>query len=121
MMRKSPHFLWLIFFTLPTYAQEEDHVDPGIATITSELCVSLDADNPIQEFYSIGFSHLDFESAKIASDRFGFISNNLLTYSVDYEAETAELHVHLDRTPEPKDIVWWNEYLSSLCGLYHEE
>jgi hypothetical protein len=121
MKGKLTNFLWVFLFASPAFTQIDEHDDHGTASITEELCVTLDAESPIQEFYAIDISHLDFESAKVANDRFGFISNNLLTYSVDFESETAYLQVHLDRTSEPKDIVWWNDYIESLCGLYQPD
>jgi len=121
MTRKLTNFLWILLIGSPAFAQLEGHDDHGTAIITEELCVTLDDEKPIQEFYAIDITHLDFESAKIANDRFGFISNNLLTYSVEFESNTAYLQVHLDRTSEPKDINWWNDYLDSLCGLYQPD
>lgn len=96
-------------------AQEDESY--ATATITTEYCVSLDSEATISEFYEIDISHLHLPSEIEANNKFGYINNNLLTYTVDFEASKAYLHVHLDRTPEPKDIVWWNSYIESLCGL----
>lgn len=107
-------FLALIFASSNSFAQE---IEFGTATVTEDYCVSLDTESPISKHYSIDISHLHLMTALEAVNKFGFISNNLLTYSVDYEAETAYLHVHLDRTPTHQDIIWWNDYVESLCGL----
>ncbi|NOQ75350.1 MAG: hypothetical protein GQ574_25290 [Crocinitomix sp.] len=108
--------LALIFAPMSIFAQDEG-IDYGTATVTEEYCVSLNTEVPISEYYSIDISHLDITTELEAVNNFGFISNNLLTYSVDFAAEKAYLHVHLDRTSAPKDIIWWNEYVNSLCGL----
>ncbi len=96
------------------FSQEEGM---ATATITDEYCVTIDASSPITDFYEIDIAHLGLASEQAALDKMGYISNNLLTYTVDFEAEKAFLQVHLDRTTEPKDIIWWSEYINSLCGL----
>jgi hypothetical protein len=108
--------LVLIFAPTTIFAQDEE-IDYGTATVSEEYCVSLNTESPISEFYSIDISHLHLDTELEAINNFGFISNNLVTYTVDYAAETAYLQVHLDRTSSPKDILWWSEYINSLCGL----
>ncbi len=100
-----------------SFAQYVDEVEYLSASITTEYCVSLDSSSPVGEYYEMDISHLHLSTEKDANDRFGFISNNLLTYVVDFEENKVYLQVHLNRTPEPKDIVWWNSYIDSLCGL----
>ncbi|WP_066758539.1 hypothetical protein [Crocinitomix algicola] len=108
--------LGLVFSPFGLFAQPGDEIPT--ATVTDELCVSIDdTGSPISETYEIDISHLHLHSEKEANDKFGYISNNLLTYTVDFSAEKAYLNVHLDRTSEPKDVVWWNDYIISLCGL----
>ena len=108
--------LALLFAPALIFAQEGE-MDYGTATVTHEYCVNLDTESPISENYLIDISHLHLTTELEAVNNFGFISNNLLTYTVDFEAEQAYLQIHLDRTPTPKDIVWWNAYVTSLCGL----
>lgn len=108
--------LGLIFTPLCSFTQDGD--DLPTATVTEDLCVTIDdTGSPISDLYEIDFSHLHLLSEKEANDKFGFISNNLLTYTVDFSTETAYLNIHIDRTPEPKDVIWWNDYINSLCGL----
>ncbi len=119
-MKLLPHITLLFVVLLaPIYlfSQEEGGIEYESATINDEYCVSLNTDVSISEYYLIDISHLHLHSEKEAKGKFGFICNNLLTYTVDFEAEKAYLQVHLDRTSEPKDIVWWNDYINSLCGL----
>ncbi len=101
----------------PTDLLAQDIITYGDAEITSEFCVTIDTEKPVNQNYIIDISHLDLESEKIANDKFGYICNNLLTYSVDYDSGNAYLEVHLDRTTDPKDVIWWNDYIQSLCGL----
>lgn len=108
--------LSFVFSTI-SFSQTDDGLDYGNATISDHYCVTLDPAQPIQEFYEIDIAHLGLASEKLANDKFGFIENNLLSYTVDFVESKAYLQVHLDRTSEPKDIVWWNEYLTSICGL----
>ena len=109
--------LLLAFVCSSTSMFAQDEIDYATATVTEEYCVSLDTESPISEYYEIDISHLGLTTELEAVGRFGFISNNLLTYTVDFESETAHLHVHLDRTSSPQGITWWNDYVNSLCGL----
>lgn len=101
----------------PTVGLSQHDEGFASATITDEYCVSLDTDLPIAEFYEIDISHLELASETEALNKFGYINNNLLTYTVNFAAEKAYLQIHLDRTAEPMDILWWNDYINSLCGL----
>ncbi|MFT5822167.1 MAG: hypothetical protein ACI8ZM_003423 [Crocinitomix sp.] len=118
MKQLSMTTLLLAFLLAPMsiFAQDEE-IEYGTATVSEAYCVSLNTETPISEYYSIDISHLDVATELEAVNNFGFISNNLLTYTVDFAAEKAYLHVHLDRTSSPKDILWWNDYIISLCGL----
>lgn len=112
---KKALLVFILIAPVMSFAQEDETY--ATATITTEYCVNLDPDAAISEYYEIDISHLHLPSEIEANDKFGHINNNLLTYTVDFEASKAYLHVHLDRTPEPRDIVWWNSYIESLCGL----
>jgi hypothetical protein len=85
------------------------------ATITTENCVTLDATQPLQNFYSIDIAHLGFASEYEAKKHFGHIMNNLVSYHVDFANTKVVLEVHIDRVSSSTDVAWWNEYLSSLC------
>lgn len=90
----------------------------GEATVTDDTyCVSLNADQPVQEYYELNIASQGFTTFEDAHRIYGAISNNLLTYKVDIDNQRVILQVHIDRTEEPQDIVWWNAYLESLCGL----
>lgn len=76
--------------------------------------VSIDTDQPLQEYYLIDISTFGWTSEADAKKRCGYISNNLITYSVeDYSAGLIRLTIHADRTYEPKDVNWWNDYLQT--------
>ena len=107
-------FCFLIASSAAIAQDEESYLS---ATCSDEFCVTLDATSPIQEFYKIDIAPFVFATYEDAQNKFGYISNNLLTYNVDFENNRVILQVHTDRTEAPKDIVWWNDYLESLCGL----
>jgi hypothetical protein len=87
----------------------------GEASIDANYCVKIDATKPLESFYKIEISHLNFASATDAQKVFGSISNNYLTYKVDFANEVAYLQIHAERTKEMKDVIWWNDYIQSLC------
>lgn len=110
-------FLFLIcpfLFANNSFSQ----VDPSYpsATINSEFCVSISMDSPLSEFYTIDISGLSFESETDAINKFGFICNNFITYTVNYSENKVVLHLHLDRTYEPMNLEWWGDYLESRCA-----
>ncbi len=107
-----------LLFLLPFAANAQG--DPStypVATITTEHCVQLDANLPVSDLYQINIAPFGFSTFEAAYNVFGMISNNLLTYTVDILNQKAILEVHLDRTDVPQDIVWWNNYLQSLCAM----
>lgn len=107
----------LSFLTLSSVSFSQDTESLPTASCSEEFCVQLDGSLPIQEFYKIDIGSFEFATYEDAQKKFGYISNNLLTYKVNFADEEVVLQVHTDRTPESQDLVWWNEYLTSLCGL----
>lgn len=105
------------FFSTLSFAQTDEGLDYGNATISEDYCVTIDTDQPIKEFYEIDIAHLHLATEKDADDKFGFIENNLLSYIVDFSESKAYLQIHLDRTVDSEDVVWWNDYIGTLCGL----
>lgn len=87
----------------------------GVGTITSSYCVSIDTSLPLTEFYQIDIAALNFATEIDARKVFGNISNNRLSYKVDFANHVAYLQVHSDRTQYPQDVIWWNNYIASLC------
>lgn len=112
---KCSSILFAICSPLGIFAQDE--IDYGAASISPEYCVLIDADSPVKNFYIIDIDHLHIADEIEAVDKFGHIENNLISYTVDLVEHKAYLELHLDRTSEPKDILWWSAYLNSLCGL----
>lgn len=87
----------------------------GVGTINSTYCVAIDTSVPLVEFYQIDIAALNFATEIDAKKMFGHISNNRLTYRVDFQNHVAYLQIHSDRTEHPQDVVWWNNYIASLC------
>ncbi len=105
----------LFVFSFGSYAQSDNPEATGVATITDSYCITLNDSESIQNFYSIDISALGLETEYDAKKKFGYISNNLLTYKVDFENTKVILEVHVDRTAKPENVAWWNDYLDSLC------
>jgi hypothetical protein len=106
----------LLVFSFGSVAQTDLvlSVETGTATISDSYCVMLDDSKPIQSYYSINIDGM-FESEYEAKKKFGHISNNLLTYKVNWAEKKAVLWVHTERTPKLESVGWWNDYLDSLC------
>ncbi|MBN4073139.1 hypothetical protein JYT74_03750 [Crocinitomix catalasitica] len=110
-------YLSICFLIACSVSIAQDSDSYPAATCSDEFCVQLDPDQAIQEHYKIDIAPFGFATNEAARAKFGYISNNLLTYTVDFDIQRVILTVHTDRTPVPHDITWWNDYIDSLCGL----
>lgn len=114
-LKKTLIPLFLFAFIFSSYTTSEWPTQFGIAKIDANYCVKLDVTKPLESFYKIDISHLNFATETDAQKVFGSISNNYLSYKVDFANQSAYLKIHSERTKEPKDIIWWNDYIQSLC------
>lgn len=104
-----------VLLSTTSFGQTQWPDNYGQGTINTDYCVTIDTTKPLEEFYRIDISHLNFASEADAQKVFGAISNNRLTYKVDFTNQVAYLKVHADRTQHPQDVIWWNNYIDSLC------
>jgi hypothetical protein len=108
----------IVLFVAISFASigfSQDLNKPGKATVTTNFCITLDEASPIQEHYTVNATSLGWTSELDANKACGFHSNNLVSYSADYKNNLLLIQIHTDRTQGKKDIVWWNEYLNSIC------
>ena len=98
-----------------SFSQSTEKIEYGNATIDANYCLVLDTETELQPFYAASASNLGWKDAKDAAKMCGYKSNNLITYSPDYENGRILIQIHADRTRELKDLNWWNEYLMTLC------
>lgn len=108
-------FLFAITAASFSFSQTADEKPAGDATINASFCVELDDAIPVQGFYKADASALGWTSEADAKKACGFHSNNLVSYKQDFANNQILIYIHTDRTSAPHDIVWWNEYLESLC------
>jgi len=104
----------LVALSLASFSFSQS-TDAGSATIDANYCLVLDAASEIQEHYSADATGLNWTSAAHAVKKCGFHTNNLVTYTADYENNRILIHIHTDRTYESRDVIWWNQYLLSIC------
>ncbi len=86
------------------------------ATISANFGLVLDVSTELVEYYKADAAGLNWTSEIEAKKQCGFHSNNLVTFYPDYANKKILIQIHLDRTNEPKDIIWWNAYLQSLTN-----
>lgn len=118
LMTKRIQFLFLSIFCISVSATAQEATEIGNAELSNSYCLTIDEDLPIQEYYQADISEFGFTDEVEAKKVFGTKCNNLITYTVNFEANTVIAHLHLDRTSAPMDREWWSEYLLSVCGLY---
>ncbi|NOQ74695.1 MAG: hypothetical protein GQ574_21965 [Crocinitomix sp.] len=104
----------LVTLSVATFSFSQS-TDAGTATIDGNYCLVLDNDSEIQEQYSADATGLNWTSAAHAVKKCGFHTNNLVTYKADYENNRILIQIHTDRTYDSKDVIWWNQYLQSIC------
>ena len=90
----------------------------GNSSMDQNYCLSLDTNEPLVEVYEFDISQLGFVSAEEATKVFNRISNNLISYVVDYDNNRGFAKIYNDRIPdgETGTVIWWNNYLSNLCN-----
>ncbi|MCG8578102.1 MAG: hypothetical protein MI810_24695 [Flavobacteriales bacterium] len=117
-MKNLKKFALVCFFfgSLSSFSQDwKDGIEFSTATVSADYCVILDPTKPVAEWYEMDITDFGFTDETTARNQFLQRSNNLISYNVDLSEQKAYARVHLDRTPTPQDIVWWNNYLSTLC------
>lgn len=105
----------IVAISIASVGFSQDDSKPGSATVTKNFCLVLDSTKPVQEHYAVKATALGWTSELDAQKGCGFYSNNLVSYSEDYKNNMLLIHIHTDRTNGEKDIIWWNEYLNSIC------
>lgn len=117
-MTKRFRFLFLVLFGCSISLSAQESAGIGSASMDANFCLTLNAEEPLHEFYVVDISAFGFATETDAKKTFGMKSNNLITYNVDFANNLVIAHLHLDRTGEPKSLEWWSEYLLSVCELY---
>jgi hypothetical protein len=105
----------LLFSTMAFSQDIEEAITYGSAVIEGESCITLDVDSPLQEFYVADASALGFTTQAEMRKYCGGHQNNLVSLQEDFANNQILIRIHTDRTYDPKDLTWWNEYLQSIC------
>ncbi len=92
--------------------------DAGSSTMDQNYCLSLDTNEPLVEVYEFDISSLGFTSSEEATKVFNRISNNLVSYVVDFNNNRGFAKIYNSRIPDGEvgTVIWWNSYLSNLCN-----
>jgi len=111
-------FLFSVSCLSISYGQDwRDGITFLPATVTEDFCVSLNADQPIAEWYVMDITLLGFTNQEEAEKAFWSRSNNYVTYQVKLDENKAYAKIWIGRTQVPHDITWWNSYLGSICSI----
>jgi hypothetical protein len=108
----------LISFTsiLPLSAQST-----GTATIDNYLLVELNTESPLASDYVIDISNLSFKNQQAAEWFFNRLHDNLMTYTVDYPAKKATLHIDLKHMqPQGWGVAEYNDYFIKATDRYRQ-
>ena len=92
---------------------------PGHAAIDANLVISLDTDAPLTADYTFSISTMSFKDEAAAVRYFSLCRDNILTYTVDYAARTATVHIALEwMEPRGWDVAQYNEYFAKVAERY---
>jgi len=79
------------------------------ASIGSDFVIHLNENTPLVSDYTFDISSMNFDSKEESEHFFSMCRDNLLNYSVNYDAKTASVHISLEYM-EPRG--WGiNEYI----------
>lgn len=102
--------LLCLFASVPIYAQSGGEQAPVDAYISPGMQITLDEDAPVKNTYTADISELALENEEAAIKMFNRISNNLVQFTLNWDAQTVTVHVHNERLKEPRTIAEWNSY-----------
>lgn len=117
LLQKLTVILLLVSATsLTAWAQTPDK---GKATIADNMVIRLDTESPLVSDYSFSISAIAFKDAAAAERFFSLCRDNLMTYTVDYAAKVATVHLMLAYTePRGWGITEYNEYFAKVGERY---
>jgi len=117
MMNNLKRFFLLVAISIASFSfsQTSDSDKTGSATIDGNYCLVLDNANELQEHYTADATELNWTSAIEAAKYCGYKSNNLVSYTADFDNNKILIQIHVDRTQKKESLLWWNEYLKSIC------
>lgn len=92
----------------------------GNATVEVPACIVLNPSETLVSDYEMSITPLGFTSEKELNVWCGHYSNNLITLSGNYDLGKAYISLHSEFLSEPKNLIWWNDYLAELCTYYIE-
>ena len=91
----------------------------GTASINSELVIVLDETAPLVADYTFDISGMHFNSKEAAERYFSLCRDNILSYTVNYDAKTANVHLSLQfMEPRGWDVKDYNAYFVKLGDRY---
>lgn len=109
----------LLLVSAVTFTASAQATERGNATIDAGLVIHLDETEPLVADYSFSISTIAFKDEAAAVRFFGLCRDNIVSYTLDWAAKTATVHIALEyMEPRGWDIVKYNEYFSKLSERY---
>ena len=102
--------LLLLMAVAPQTASAQSTIHPAVSILNTRSII-LDTAAPLSDTYTGSISQLGFQTEKQAIGFFGRISDNLVTYQVNYAAGTVLAKLHLTRAPSGWSVANWNQHI----------
>lgn len=116
-VQKLTLLLLLVFATAALVTAQTP--EKGKATITSDLVIHLDVATPLVADYAFDISPIAFKDQAAAERFFSLCRDNIVSYSLDYETKTANMHIAIElMEPRGWDLTEYNEYFGKLSERY---
>ncbi len=120
-MKQQVQKLFLFFLISFTTTLTLRAQSPATATIDNNFLVILDDKAPLVSDYTIDISKLSFKDQLAAEMFFARLHDNLMTYTVDYPAKKATVHIELIyMQPQGWGVVEYNNYLLKASNRYRQ-
>jgi hypothetical protein len=94
-------------------------IDTISAEFNSKTSLKLDVKKPLSSYYIANISLLKFASSEESEAFFNSITDNILSYTVDFKAKTVLINLHLEYSKPEWTVTDWNVYINSKLNPQH--
>lgn len=95
-----------------TSLKNYDLVDSS-AVFTNRTTLKLDVKKPLTNFYTASIIPLKFSNQEDCDTYFNSLTDNLISFTVDFKAQTVLINLHLEYSKPEWTVADWNNYINS--------
>ena len=116
-MKKALQSLLIVFMLVAGFHASAQTA--AKATINSDFVISLDQSAPMSSDYTFDISKLSFKDKTSAENFFMRMHDNLVSYTVNYDAKTVTVHLMQEYVAKRGwTVADWNNYFAQTAPRY---